>query len=72
MVADSTEVLNAVWISCLLNGCKTDENIIIGRYDVARKKCNSILNAAVFRNLIFKFALQAVLIRNYLRVNIHH
>lgn len=71
-VSVSTEVLTAVWTSCLLNGCKTCENILVGRYDVARRNCNTILDAALFRNLIFKFALQAVQIRNYLRVNSHH
>ena len=71
MVSDSTEVLTAVWTSFMLNGCKTDGNILVDRHDVARRNYNSILNAVLFRNLIFKFDLQAVLMCNCVRVNSH-
>jgi len=50
-VSDPTEVLTAVWSSCLL---KADGNILVGRYDVHRRSCNSTLKAALFRKLIFQ------------------
>ena len=51
---------------------KTEGNIFVGRYDGTRQNCNSTLNAALFLNLIFIFAVQAVLMRNCLRLNSHH
>ena len=69
---DSTEVLTAVWTFCLINGYKTDWNRLVGRYDVIRRNRNSVLNAALFWNIIFKLATQVVLTRNCLRVNSHN